>query len=421
MRRGSSSIVRTIGVVVVTLLALAGCSSSNSTSTPEGTSSSGGGEVSRDPVTLKLGTFGIKSQLAGSEFGVQGRLKQFNDNHEIPGVTLQYTEYADDKQDPATALSEARRLVTSEGVFAFVGQTSSTTPGEFLTQSQVPWFGWAFDDSYCSHEASTDVWGFGYNGCQVNANPSYVSDTGATVYDAVKAASGKDKPTLALFSADNTPGRTATTNQKTVYEGAGFDVVSNDVLLAVPVSDYTPYVQKLLTSDSGNPPDAILCLLQVDCINVWNQMQALGYGGSYISSLYSDLVVAPMKGSYVNNYYANTNEANPYLEQMRTAVQAVKADQPMDSGTVAGYLSTDMFIQALKVAAENGNDKITGAAVQKAASTMTWEAKDFAGPTHYPDATVAVVNACTTVMKSDGTAWQTVVPFQCSDKTFPVN
>ena len=54
--------------------------------------------------------------------------------------------------------------------------------------------------------------------------------------------------------------------------------------------------------------------MQVDCISVWTQLQALGYGGSYISSLYSDLVVAPMKGSMVKNYYANTNDPNPYLD-----------------------------------------------------------------------------------------------------------
>lgn len=91
---------------------------------------------------------------------------------EIEGVTLEYVGYADDKQDPAVSLPEARRLVTSEGMFALAGQTSSTTPADFLTQSEVPWFGAGYDDSYCSQEPSTEIWGFGYVGCQVNPDPT---------------------------------------------------------------------------------------------------------------------------------------------------------------------------------------------------------------------------------------------------------
>ena len=40
------------------------------------------------------------------EWGVRGRLKRFNDTNEIPGLKIEYTEFADDKNDPATALTE---------------------------------------------------------------------------------------------------------------------------------------------------------------------------------------------------------------------------------------------------------------------------------------------------------------------------
>jgi hypothetical protein len=56
---------------------------------------------------------------------------------------------------------------------------------------------------------------------------------------------------------------------------------------------------------------------------------------------------------------------------------------------MAGYLSTDMFIQALKTAAKNGKSGITPANVQKAAMNQTWQTPGLAGPTIYPKATVS--------------------------------
>jgi hypothetical protein len=79
-----------------------------------------------------------------------------------------------------------------------------------------------------------------------------------------------------------------------------------------------------------------------------------------------------------------------------------------------------MFIQALVEGAEDGTRGITPENVQKAASTMTWEAEGFAGPIEYPAATAATTPSCVTVMESDGKVWKTVEPFACSTKQFPV-
>ena len=49
---------------------------------------------------------------------------------------------------------------------------SSTRPTTSLS-SRCPYFGWAFDNSYCSHDPSTKLWGFGYNGCLVPSDPSF--------------------------------------------------------------------------------------------------------------------------------------------------------------------------------------------------------------------------------------------------------
>jgi hypothetical protein len=80
-----------------------------------------------------------------------------------------------------------------------------------------------------------------------------------------------------------------------------------------------------------------------------------------------------------------------------------------------------MFIQALKTVAKKGKSNITPEAVQKAASTMTWQIKGFMGPIEYPKSTVMTHPACGTVAVSDGTTWVTKVPFSCSSKTYDPN
>ena len=73
-----------------------------------------------------------------------------NDDNEIKGIKIDYKEFADDQQDPAKSLTESRRLVTQVGVFAIVPDLSDTNAGAYLNQQHVPYFGWAFDDTYCS-------------------------------------------------------------------------------------------------------------------------------------------------------------------------------------------------------------------------------------------------------------------------------
>ena len=67
------------------------------------------------------------------------------------------TEFADDKQDAATALSEARRLVSQVGAFAIVGDVSANNPKDYFVQQKVPYFGGGWDATYCSPKPSTSV------------------------------------------------------------------------------------------------------------------------------------------------------------------------------------------------------------------------------------------------------------------------
>jgi len=376
-----------------------------------------------DGTTIKVAGIGIQAQFGQDPIGAKARIKRFNDTNEIKGVKIDYVEFVDDKQDQATALSEARRLVTQDQVFAIVGDVSQFNPGDYFKQQHVPYFGFAFDNSYCSSKPDPTIWGFGYNGCLVPNAPSAMPDGGKNPYTYVSQKTGKKHPTLAIFSNDTQSGQNSTKYQQIDYKGVGFKIVAvNNQMPAPPVSDYTPYAQAMLTADNGKAPDAILCLLATDCIPMWNLIKANGYQGTYFSSLYADVLVKALAGSVANALFTPVDQPTPGMNQLKQDVDAVQsgASSKIDTGMMAGYLSTDMFISALKTAAKKGKSGITPENVQKAAARQTWILKGVAGPTIYPQASVSSYPACSAEVLSDGTSWKQVLPYTCSKKLYKV-
>lgn len=376
-----------------------------------------------DGKTITVAGLGIKAQLPTAETGAEARIKRFNDTNELPGIKVDYKELADDKQDPATALSEARRLVTQVGVFAIVGDISANNPGQYFAQQHVPYFGGGFDDTYCSNKPSTSLWGFSDGGCITAANPSRVTDIYHAMYTNVVKLTGKKHPTFIIVGNDNESGKNGGRVFAIAAQGAGFKVT--DVQTDMPqqgVSDYTPFVQAALKGDHGKPPDAMFCEAATQCLNFWELLSATGYKGAFTHGLFTDILVKPFKGSYVNNPVVNPAEPSAGYDQMRKDLKALQPglESNVDLGTVFGYASTDFFLQVLKKVKKN-NMAITPENVQKVASTFTFELKGVKGPIQYPKATVMVFPACFSNFYSNGTKWETAVPYSCSTKTYSPN
>jgi ABC-type branched-subunit amino acid transport system substrate-binding protein len=377
-----------------------------------------------DGSTIKIAGYGL-SELPKVPIGVKARIKEFNDNHEIKGVKINFSEYVDDKSDPATALSEVRRLITQEQVFAVVPEVSLVTPpADFYAKQKVPVFGGGFTEPYCSTKPTTSLWLFGYEGCQVTPKPTVVRDTEFNVLKYVQKATGKAHPTVAAISQDNKVGHQAQTNFRVQFLGnPGWGkLVYNKAPVPDNVGDFSPYVSALATADNGHAPDFVRCAAGPSaCLNIYDQLRAGGFKGEYESELYSDALVKPMAGSISAIPHHNLNEANNApLEKMRASVEEVAPGTKIDTGVLYGYLVTDVFISALKKAAKGNKANITRENVQKAAATQTWQIKNLAGPTRFPASTVATTPLCRTIVKSDGTEWQTVVPFSCNTKGYKV-
>jgi ABC-type branched-subunit amino acid transport system substrate-binding protein len=373
-----------------------------------------------DGTTLTIGGMGLHNNFPDGANGAQGRFQRFNETNEIKGIKIDYVGYLDDKQDPATALSVARELVQQEQVFAIVPNLSQYTPGDYLTQQKVPWFGWGFDASYCSPSTSQTRYGFGYNGCLIPPDPKRMPDSGGQLYKYVSAQTSSKKPTLAMFSNETDSGKNSVATQASGYAGAGFDIVyAKGLLPPPPIGDVTPYVQELLTSNDGGPPDAIVCLLSIDCLEVFAQLKANNFAGTFQSPLYSDLLVGALDGSVASVQYQPFAEDTPAQQQMVEDIEAFKPGAAINSGVAASYFAADMLISTLKQLKKQGKD-ITPEAVQALAAKTQFEVKGLFGPTKFPDAFVRSTPACTAIVKANGTTWDTVEPYVCSTKTFKV-
>jgi ABC-type branched-subunit amino acid transport system substrate-binding protein len=422
--RNSAKLVG-VGLLTVAVIA-AGCSSNSKSTSSAGTSAgsaSNAGSSSSSSYKTSRGFDGHTIRVAGLEgpdfygsyeVGAEARFAAFNQNNEIPGIKIDYVTTLNDNQDPAAALTDARQLVLQDNVFAIVPDLSDVNPGSYLASQQVPYVGWAFDNTYCSTSPSTSLWGFGFDGCLVPANPPVMPDSFAELYKYVSGKTGNAHPTFALFSSDTQSGENTVNYNTAAASGVGFDVVYNKGVLPVTVSDYTPYVQQWMTAAGGKQPDVITCYVAAQCIPAYEALKAAGFKGIFFETLGNVTVLEkPMAGAVTTTFYNTSPSAG--LTTMTNEVSSFKAGTDISSVDQT-YFAADMFIAALKKVGHN----ITPQAVQQALAHMTWSIPDLVGPVTYPQSTVVPTPACSELLLDSGSTYQTLEPYTCSSKTYPV-
>jgi ABC-type branched-subunit amino acid transport system substrate-binding protein len=371
---------------------------------------------------ITVAGMGYTQTFGDASTGAQARFQRANQNKEVKGYTFDFKEFANDGNDPATALSEARRLVTQDGVMAIVPAVSVITPSDFLTQQQIPWFGVGYDDTYCTSGAP----GFGISayGCLIPDSPKRVPGTQWQLLKKQLASKGIQNPTLALLGTDTNSGKSSVQSSASAATGVGFKVVYAKGAFPGPpavVSDFTPYSQAILTSNSGKAPDVIYTsIAPTSALSLTSLLNSSGYTGTYLSPFYSPLLLQPLKGAYVFLQFAGFESDSAGVKQMNDDVQAYKPGTKPSLALSAGYYSADMFIQAVKNSLKTSKT-LTSATVQKAAAKMTYQIQGTIGPTVYPASFKLGTQSCSTLeYDADGTAFSIVQPFTCTTKTYPV-
>ena len=369
--------------------------------------------------TITIGGIWGTANFAGAQVGAEGYVKQINKTNYLYGYKLKFAGYVNDSNDPATALSGVRQLINQYKVFAIVPDLSAVNPGTYLTAQKILYVGGGFDFSYCSNKVTTSLWGYSAGGCLVPQNPPVMPNTYGQYYSYVKAKTGSAHPTMAIFSNDNASGSNSARLSTVSAKGIGFNVVYNKAAVPTTASDYTPYVQQLMTSNNGQQPQAIACQLTAQCIPMWTALKNAGYTGSYWSPLGSIAALySTMQGTVTIATF--NNAPSPGLTGMQNAMNSVVPGTQLTSySNVPSYIDTAMFATAVRTVLSK-KQALTPANVRTVLSTIKWGIPSLVGPISYPASTVAGTPYCTEFLAYTGGATQQVYPYTCSKTYFKV-
>jgi len=351
------------------------------------------------------------------EAGINARFNRENDQGGVSGRMLDYVETVDDKHDANTNLTEIRRLVQEEQVFAIVPNMTPEFGGpaaKFLEQQHVPFVGWGIAEAWCDND-----YGYGFTGCIVP--PASIPNTGDTwgkLLDKYFKAQGDNQggkgKTAAVITEDNDTGKRGL--QEIVFQAkkGGNKVVYQKA--AVPagqaISDYSPFVNDMLSSNNGGPPDIIyLVTAATNTLGLAGALKDAGYQGLITNAVGYDpaLVQGARREGVFTQFDLPQDTENPAMQNIIEAfstvgVSADKISQP----ALAAYFSADMFVQILKKVGKN----LTPERFAKAASKFTYEIPGVIGPTKFPTAFKQGA-PCGTLVQSDGTQYNIVVPYDC--------
>jgi hypothetical protein len=227
------------------------------------------------------------------------------------------------------------------------------------------------------------------------------------------AAGGKGK-TIAIIGSDDESAKSGVEQAKKTFQVEGYKVTyaKGAFSITTPTSDYTPFVQAIMTSNGGEPPDiAYLVASFNDVQGLAKGLRQAGFEGVIVNpTTYDPRIVKAAETLEVYTQWA-TPEAAPDNPNIQKVVDSIAKEDPsaaLSLGTLAAYFAADMFIQALKAAGKNP----TTTSIQKAAAKMTYQIKDVIGPTTYPTA-YSQGTSCAQLAHSDGAAFSVVVPYDC--------
>jgi ABC-type branched-subunit amino acid transport system substrate-binding protein len=363
--------------------------------------------------TITVGGLGYSAFYQDSAVGAQARFDKANNNNEIPGGRkINFVGFRDDGSDQNKDLDEGRKLVQEDQIFAAVPViTPFLGASDFFAQNKVPFIGWGISSGFCSNP-----FGFGFTGC---LTPEDAKVAGATWGDMMKTYFDGDVKgkTAAVISEDNDSGRTGAKVIAASAKNAGFKVVySKNPVPPAPatVSDYAPFANEIMSSNKGNPPDAVFVVMDFSNTNgLQSKLLDLGYQGVLTNAVgYDPRTAAAYKGQAVFiqfNAFESAQQGNTAMQQIINEIKAVKPDQLLTQPVLAGYLSADMFVAMLKKTGRN----LTAERFLRAANrNFKFGVQDVLGTITFPRGHTGQ-SPCGTLVESDGTNYTIRVPFKC--------
>jgi ABC-type branched-subunit amino acid transport system substrate-binding protein len=382
----------------------------------------GGASAATSTTPIVVGGDGDLAVSAGVAQGFQAGIYRFNKAGGLNGRKIKFTSFLDDGFSPATNLTNAQQLVQNQHVMAvvpFLSQVATASTGTFLATSKVPFIGWSVNAAF----EAEPKWGFGINGNQ--GNPSVQGISGMQqLLVATGNTSTPSKLKMALIGV-NTPGGTIANGALAgVAKYKGIKVVYSQAPVAVAgTTSYAPYVQAILASGANAVYEV---LASADSIGLAAALKSAGFKGVIVNGVtyYPGQLAsqpneaAALNGVYVENEYPANENSTAAVAQEKKDLQAVGQAPNLTSGVSVGYWSAIVFEEMLKATlAKVGGDpnKVTSATLQ---STVTGGFSYIdpltggIGNEYFP-AAETIPTGCGTLVKTTGTTFKQITPFQC--------
>jgi branched-chain amino acid transport system substrate-binding protein len=389
---------------------------------PEGTGLTRG--VTDDTVTF--GCVIQASAYAGAEDAFRARFERANAEGGVHGRRIEMLPCDDDAVDTSQNLQIVRRQVLQDEVFGMLTLTAQAgvPTTDFLTENEVPYFGWALTSGFCGHR-----WGFGLNGCLIgDFLPDLVPHgvVQGNISQAIIAASGLDPAEVrfAAQSADDAASAAGAALYERAFEAAGATVVYNEHNLPLQTSDFTPYVQALLDTD----PNLVFVATAFENVGGLSAaLKAAGYDGismnfvGYIPGLLesSPQLADALDGAYVNTQLVPQEAQTPYIIQLEDDLEAVEAENGrfITFGAGLAYMEADLVVQLLEAAGPE-LDTATFDAAANGGGFRYEPLPGGPGGMNYPEDHFLPTD-CAAIVRIEGTTYEIIEDFACYD-SYPV-
>ena len=435
-------------VTVVGLFAMACGSSSKSsssdTSSTSSSSSSGSKSASdltkNDPLTgpagtgktrgitdtaIKVGCEFSRAQFVGADDGYKARFERANRDKELGDRKIVFSACQDDASNTQNNLAIAKRLVEQDGNFAIMSISASQLPGttDYLTQQEVPYYGWGFLPGFCAHR-----WGYGFNGCLIanySADQKHVVLQAALSDPVMKAANLQPKDVrVAIQSGEDDSGKIAKGGYQQLWTLRGATVVYNEANMPVPgpPADFSPFVSAVM---KGNPNIVITSTNFQSFAGFTAAVAAAGFKGvnanfvGYVPGLLQSSQGAPLaaalEGAYVVTQTVPQEEQTEYIKQFEKDLEAINAPagKLITLSASIGYAQAEMFVEQLKAVGKDLNTKTFDEKVNGGDFTAYKTAlAGGPGKMDFPSGHFIPAD-CAAVLKVEAKQYKMSVPFAC--------
>jgi ABC-type branched-subunit amino acid transport system substrate-binding protein len=384
--------------------------------------SSGGGSQGVSDTSIKVGGVLAKTSATGystgdAELGAKARFARANAEGGVNGRTVEFLGAEDDGLDPAKGTAAAKKLVQKDKVFALVPVSSPVFGGgQFLEQQKVPWFGWATGPQWCGTKT-----GFGYNGC-LAPRPGSGSQTWWGNQVAVQLGGAKGK-TVWVQGTDSSGSKYGAQTIGQSFASAGFTLAGSSAAIpsTAPPQDWLPFVNKIMKSDKGGPPDVVASVMAGGKFNtgLYGALKKVGYKGAITDATsYDPKILADPAGKQALDGVLAAPMFEPF-ESDSSEVATMKADIRKVAGAnvvftqhmAIGYWSADIFLKIAEKAGKN----LTRDSFLQAANGFSYENAGF-GKIAYPK-DQAEPNGCGALVKLEGDTFNVVQHLKCFDNT----